>query len=69
MNLRLNKNFYSVDAIKEALNDFKDICKGVIAREEQSFVEIRLEPCVQSVYLEREFCNYLLGLMNNKYLR
>jgi len=70
MNLRLNKSFYSIDAIKEALSDFGGVCKGVIAKEEQSFVEIRLEPCVQNAGdLEGEFCNYVLGLMNSKYLK
>ncbi len=70
MNLQLNKSFYSIDAIKEALSDFGDVCKGIIAKDEQSFIEIKLEPCVQNASdLEGEFCNYVLGLMNSKYLR
>lgn len=70
MNLRLNKSFYSIEAIKEALNDFSDVCKGVITKDEPLFVEITLEPCVQDKQdLEGEFGNYVLGLMNNKYLK
>jgi len=70
MDLRLNKNFYNAAAVKEALKDFQNLCKGVIVKDTPRFLEIRLQPVrAENKNLKDEFCNYLLGLMNNKYVK
>ena len=61
--LRLNNKFYNEKAVKEALNDFKDICKGKILNNR---MEIELEPKEEIKQLKEEFSNYVLGLMKNK---
>lgn len=65
MILRLNNKFYNKEAVKEALKDFKDICKGKILNDK---MEIELKPEGVARKLEEEFCNYVLGLMKNKNL-
>ena len=62
----LNKQFYSIDAIKEAITDFEEICIGRII---DDTITVELEP-KQETYtqLKGEFCNYVLGLMKNKML-
>ena len=65
MKIRLNRGFYNKDTIKEALNDFKNVCKGRILN---NSIEIELESKEEVPHLEEEFCNYVLGLMKNKTL-
>ena len=63
MRLVLNKKFYNKEVIKEALNDFKEVCEGKILNDR---IEIELEPKEKIAQLEGEFCNYVLGLMKNE---
>ena len=65
MILRLNNKFYNEKAVKEALKDFKDICKGKILN---NMMEIELDPKEEKEIkqLKEEFSNYVLGLMKNK---
>lgn len=63
MKIRLNKEFYNKEIVKEALDDFKDVCNGKILNEG---MEIELEPKEGIGNLKEEFCNYVLGLMKNK---
>ncbi len=69
MDLQLNKNFYGIEAINGALEAFKEVCEGSVREENFSF-EIELKPLTSSKEvnenLREEFCNYVLGLMNNK---
>jgi hypothetical protein len=63
MKIKLNKRFYDEKAIREALNDFKEVCNGKILNDK---IEIELEPKEDIKVLKEEFCNYVLGLMKNK---
>lgn len=65
MRINLNKNFYSIDAIKEALKDFKGVCKGKILNDK---IKIELKPKGNVKKIKEEFCNYVLALMKNKTL-
>lgn len=80
----LNKQFYSIDAVKEAIIDFEDICIGRIIDDTalaDGTIAVELEPKQETesnhgtgqnmetyAQLEGEFCNYVLGLMKNKAL-
>jgi hypothetical protein len=62
--VKLSNKFYSKESIEEAINAFEDICSGEIIN---NGFEVRLiqkkeidEP------LDKEFCNYVLGIMKNK---
>jgi hypothetical protein len=63
MKFILNKKFYNIEAVKESLNDFKEVCNGKILNEN---IEVELIPKEEIANLEKEFCNYVLGLMKNK---
>ncbi|MCK4521740.1 MAG: HxsD-like protein [Nanoarchaeota archaeon] len=65
MIILLNKEFYNKESVKEALNDFKGICRGKILN---NSIEIELKPKEDIKQLKEEFCNYVLGLMKNKTL-
>lgn len=66
----LNKNFYNIESIKNALEDFKDICCGELIYAENNYIKIVLKLKDKSMIeiLGDEFCNYSLGLMKNKML-
>jgi hypothetical protein len=61
--ITLNKNFYTVEAIKEALHDYEEVCRGRVINDN---IEIELESKEELQDLQEEFCNYVLGLMKNK---
>ncbi len=63
MIIRLNNKIYCRKAIKLALEDYKDICAGKII--DESF-EVKLSPKQETKYLEKEFCNYIIGIMKNE---
>jgi hypothetical protein len=65
MKIKLNKKFYNKEAVKEALQEFKEVCKGNVLNDE---IEVELKPKENIDLLEEEFCNYVLGLMKNKML-
>jgi len=65
MKIILNKQFYSIEAIEETLNDFKDVCDGRILNDK---IEVEIFPKEEVRQLKEEFCNYVLGLMKNKNL-
>ena len=63
MRIKLNKEFYDKESVKEALKDFDGVCEGRILND--SF-EVELEPREETEQLKDEFCNYVLGLMKNR---
>ncbi|MBW2977579.1 HxsD-like protein [Candidatus Woesearchaeota archaeon] len=67
--LVLKKNFYDLNAVKEALNDFKKVCEGKIINKKDN-IEIFLKAKNKNFEnnLSNEFCNYVLGLMKNRAL-
>ena len=64
--IKLNKQFYDLNAVKESLKDFNKVCNGTIANKKG--IEIVLKPKDKKLtnILGYEFCNYVLGLMKNK---
>ena len=65
MIIKLDKKFYDLNAIKEALEDFKEVCEGKILNDT---IEVQLNPKGDINNLDGEFCNYVLGLMKNNML-
>lgn len=64
MIIRLNKRLYSEDAVLEALKDFEEVCDGRIVRD---YIEVDLKQKEEfDKPLDKEFCNYVLGLMKNR---
>lgn len=63
----LNLNFYSLEDIKETLENFKEICNGRIEEIENNKIAIVLKSDNFSSLeiIKNEFCNYSLGLMKN----
>ena len=63
--INLSEDFYSADAVRSALSDFKYICDGEYTRE-KGRIKIDLRPKGDIKYLEDEFCNYVLGIQRIK---
>jgi len=57
--VRLNNKFYDLEVVREAVRDFRKICKARIISDE---ILIEITP----KKIEDEFCNYVLGLMKNR---
>jgi len=65
MIFKLNRKFYSIEAVKETLKDFREVCKGKVLNDK---IEIELYLREDTQQLKEEFCNYVLGMMKNKSL-
>jgi len=65
MIFKLNRKFYSIEAVKETLKDFRRVCKGKVLNDK---IEIELYLREDTQQLKEEFCNYVLGMMKNKSL-
>jgi len=65
----LNRKFYDLNAVKESLRDFKQVCSGKIETAKKE-IKVALMPREGKPdnTLGYEFCNYVLGLMKNKTL-
>ncbi len=63
--LHLNNHFYKIEAIRQALSDFKDICSGRVV--DCSF-KIELNSLKDVANLKQEFSNYVLGIMINNFM-
>lgn len=62
----LNKNFYCIEAVKESIEDFKEICDSSVSDEEDIKVSLKPKEDLDIDTLGYEFSNYVLGLMKNK---
>ena len=58
--LKLNKNIYSEQAIKQTIEDFKNVCNCKFVKE-SSFFKIVIESEEENA--DKEFANYVLALM------
>jgi hypothetical protein len=64
--INFNKNFYTIEAIKKAIQGYKEMADfNTICSEKENKVEIEnINPESEDV-IKQEFCNYVLGLMKN----
>lgn len=65
--IRLERQFYDEDTVKESLKDFAHLCKGDIKTTKQ-FIDITIKAKENGnvKVIAYELCNYTLGLMKNK---
>ena len=63
--LKLNFEFYSEEALKKSINDFKEAAKISFEKEKNYFI-IKIEPKDNTPNLKEEFANYVFGLTKNK---
>jgi len=61
--IHLNSRFYREDALSQAIEDFKGVCKGRILNDK---FDIVLKPHAPVDNLPSEFSNYVLLLMGNQ---
>jgi len=67
--ISLNKEFYNIQAIKEAIIDFEEICDGELNEDIKNYTLIlKLKEQNDLCNIGYEFCNYVLGLIKNEYL-
>ena len=64
MRFFLSNKIYSIDAVRQAAEDFKEICDCRIVNDKIE-IELILKAEIEEP-MEDEFCNYVLGLMKNK---
>ncbi|MGM5483109.1 MAG: His-Xaa-Ser system radical SAM maturase HxsB [Nanobdellota archaeon] len=63
INLKLDNNFYTREAIEASLEDFSEVCEGHIISNE---FEIELVPKLENLdKLKEKFSNYVFALMKN----
>ena len=66
LNINFNKNLYSLCAIEESISAFKDFFQSKIKiKEDYIMVELNFLDEERDLLIVREFCNYVLGLMQN----
>ncbi len=64
--LCLSKDFYSVDAVKQAIEDFKGICDSSLSNKKDILISLKLKTDEDINIVGYEFCNYVLALMKNE---
>ena len=68
VDISLNKKFYSIKAVKQASQDFKDICNCTIPKNKNIEISLKLKEDLDINTIGYEFCNYVLALMKNETL-
>jgi len=64
--INFNKSFYTIDAIKKAIQDYKGIADfNIISDKKKYKVELKNINLESEDIIRQEFCNYVLGLMKN----
>ena len=66
MSINFNKDFYSLEAIKKAIQGYKGLADFDIKIDKKNIkVNLKnIDPDSKDV-IKEEFCNYVLGLMKN----
>lgn len=64
-NVKLNKEFYPLNAINQAVKDFKEAA-SIKIRNEENHYKIEITPKQNIQFLKEEFANYVLGISKNK---
>jgi len=64
--ISFNKNFYTIDTVKKAIQDYKGIANfDLKSNKKEIKVEIKNIKLESEDIIKEEFCNYVLGLMKN----
>jgi len=64
--INFNKSLYTIDVIKEAIQDYKGIADfNIVSGKKDNKVEIKNIDSESKDIIRQEFCNYVLGLMKN----
>ena len=64
--INFNKSFYTIKAIKKAIQNYKGIANfNIISNKKENKVEIKNIDIESKDIMRQEFCNYVLGLMKN----
>lgn len=64
--INFNKSFYTIDAIKKAIQGYKGIADfNIISNKKENKVELKNVDPESKDIIKQEFCNYVLGLMKN----
>jgi len=66
--VNLNKEFYNVDSVKKAAEDFKDTSDISVSDKEAIIIIMKLKDSSYLNNIGYEFCNYVLALMKNEAL-
>lgn len=64
--IKLNRQFYDLNAVKESLKAFNKVCDGVVVNKKVMEITLKSKNKSLTSILGYEFCNYVLGLMKNK---
>ncbi len=62
--IKFNKNLYTTEAINEATKAFQKFFKSNIIQKEENIL-VELETQKEDPIIIKEFCNYVLGSMQN----
>jgi len=64
MRIKLNRSFYTKEAVLETLEAYKELCSGDVVEKDEGF-DVVLDPKepVDEQELKNEFCNYVLSCM------
>lgn len=63
--IKLNKDFYDMDSIRKAAEDFSGVCSTVVNNKEGFGIILTSRGNKDIKILGYEFCNYVLALMKN----
>ena len=61
----LSSSFYRLEAVRQALEDFREVCSGKIREGAKMEIIIKPNDSSDPKVIGLEFCNYVLGLMRN----
>jgi adenosine/AMP kinase len=62
----LNKEFYSVDVVKQTIKDFSEVCDCNLDTKNNIKIVLSLKNNKDIEIMGYEFCNYVIGLMKNE---
>ena len=63
--IRLNRQFYDLDSIKQGINDFSALCSGSVKDADKIEIVLNVTSDANIGILGYEFCNYVFALMKN----
>lgn len=61
--LKLNKRFYSLNALKQTIDAFKEVCDAELSEKERFEIMLKPREKMDLKELALEFSNYALGMM------